>query len=436
MGALPDPRSSYALLIGVENYHARRRYQPLPTCRSSARRLAELMRDQELMWRLPPDRVELLGDRDGTAVDVTAQQARVALYEATMRPELEGGALLVCVSCHGHRFPNDGRYPRGLHLAMSDAHPGVPGTFLRFKEIEDMLAQAKRIKHRLLIIDACYANDLELRDSQGRVSAAPVDHLAIPGVVVLTATKYEQEACPRWGDTPWTAFLGATIETIQTGIRGYPETLTAVDVFTGAERLIDRADTQHETIPEPSIYQRGLSDIPLCRNEKFVPPHPAVPGPAAVVTFDDAESCFAAIEAAQADGNGDRIGGLVAGFCNQAGVRASEVAQLIARLTRTEFAGYAAVAYSMACQGRPASGITELAHCLHLADAPADVLLVTALHGRHHAGQVAAELYHRLLGSGCPECKSRAHQIAAQIIADAELVAEALAARPHGGGSD
>src|ERR1700677_2251738 len=166
MTNLLDPQRAFALLLGVRDYKSPAEYHPLPSCRASVERLYALLTDtgpDARMWKLPPERVCM------PAEPVTTDDARVALADAVDR-DLD--ALLVCISCHGARFADTHTDASELHLALSSSLAEHPGSHWRFGEIESKLGEAaQRIKHIVLIIDACYADGLEVRDRERGMSA-------------------------------------------------------------------------------------------------------------------------------------------------------------------------------------------------------------------------------------------------------------------------
>jgi hypothetical protein len=428
MNGLPNPKSAYALFIGVGRYNSPA-YGPLPGCPAAVGELADMMAKPApdgLMWRLPSDQVCVLGRDDG---QVTLAQARVALTDAAWRPGLD--SLLVCVSCHGFQYPNDGVNPDGLHLAMSDSDLKDPSSHLRFEDIYYQLEVAHRrrgVRHILLIVDTCFAEGARVRPGQGGRDAAEIDHLAVPGVIVLTATRYHTEAWPHWRDTPWTAFLGALIETIHAGDPGPRPILTAKNVFHIAKGRLAQARRDEDRIPEPFISGSDESEIPLCRNKAFSPPLKAHvgSGPASITEFDNADDCFSAIDDAHRTRHDDVIPGLLMNLCGRAEVPVGEVARMVQLLASSKFADYMPHFYAMVWAKRTVTDVARLACRLHRTDQPLDRLMA-ALRGREHGARDAVLLYWTILDSCCPDCPAAAELVAAHIAADPELAPEALA---------
>lgn len=423
MATLPDPNKAYALFIGSEHFNDPE-YRQLPSCRESVTDLSALSADPAgIMWRVPPHRLKVLGRDDGR---VALLDAQAALKDALRSEDLD--ALLVCVSCHGRRYPNDPE----LYLAMTDSDSDLPGTHLRFGDIRNLLvriARNRRVKHVLLIVDACYADGTEVDPGLGGGDATDIDDLEVPGVVVLTATMHQVKAWPHWRDTGRTAFLGALIDSIEAGVPSPRETLTAKNVFDAAAARLAEERRYEPRIPEPNIFRSGRSDIPLCSNAGYVAPLDpklsANPGPA--VVFSSAADCFAEITTAHGSGRDNEIPGIITGLCGRDDVPESEIAGLVSRLETTEFSGYVPRAYNDVCGHLPAASLARLLDSLHHNDVTVDERFTTSLRGRDHAGRVAAEVCWLLLESICDDCHAIADLIADLIIADSGLAPEALA---------
>jgi Caspase domain len=423
MTRLPDPAAAYALLIGVGEFEDAAHYAPLPSAHASVGKLAALLRDRDsrhAMWQLPDDRIEVLGPA------VTADQARKALQHAVSRPGL--AALLVCVSGHGHRYSDDGSHPPGLHLAMTNSSCDLPGSHWHFEELRSSLARAAAtVRHIVLIVDACWADGASVEPGQAGRDSAQVDRTEVPGVVVLTATRYRVAAWPRWRETGWTAFLGALIESIEAGISGSLETLTTVDVFDQARSRLAAAHAGDRRVPAPSISRYDLSDVPLCRNERYIEPAAvADPDQGEITDFRDVAACFAAIEARHRHDDDGLIPRIVEHFCGGRDVTEDDVAQLVRMLGESKFSGYQQYGYDAACARRPASAIAALAHSLHGGGGRVDdQLLSGAL--RRHAGPVVLGVYEAMARRGCPDCAEAAEALSARVLADAALSPAALA---------
>lgn len=424
MAGLPEPGAAYALLIGVSEFEDSSAYKPLPSTHASVTKLAALLKAEEsghTMWRLPQDRIKVLGP------EVTADEARKALQYAVSMKNLD--ALLVCISCHGHRYPDDGHHRPGLHLAMTSSIRDIPGSHWHFDEVRNSLElAAAKVRHILLIVDACWADGTSVEPGQGSGDTAQVDHLAVPGAVVLTATRYRVMAWPHWRGTGLTAFLGALIESIEGGVSGPVETLTAMDVFDQASSCLDAARHDNRQIPEPWVRRSGRSDVPLCRNQRYIRPVQVAEGELGEVTgFPDAEACFTAIKVRHRDGRDELIRGIVEHFCSSKALTEDDVAGLVQMLRASEFSGYLGHAYDAACAERSASEIAAFADRLHRHGVPIGSEILSSLRMRQHAGRVVLDVYQAMLKGGCPDCAEAAEALSAQVVDDPALSAEALA---------
>jgi hypothetical protein len=417
---LPRPEAAYALLIGAGEFEDAACYGPLPGAYRGVTRLAELVQAAEgdhAMWRLPQDRVDVLGPA------VTTDDARRALQRAVSRPGLE--ALLVVIGCHANRYADDGQYlaaqypagqyPAGLHLALTNSTWDLPGSHWHVVEIRRVLAQAAaRVRHIVLVVDA------------GQADAVPgeSDHLSVPGVVTMTATNYRPGAL----GPGWTPLLGALIQSIEAGVRSYRQPLTALDVFEAASRRLAAARRMSPEVPEAWASGPGRSDVPLCLNQQYIRPlRPAAPesGRAAAGEFTDAAECFTAIRALHQHQDDGLIPGVIDRFCGRPDVPPDEAAELVARLAASEFSAYRPYAYEASCAGRPAAGIAGLVHSLHLNGEPVSVpMLASSL--RQRPGRLLLGAYEALVTGRCGPCGAAAETLAAQVVADPVLAAAVL----------
>lgn len=425
MLGLPDPRRAYALLIGVENYpRSAQPYQALPASRHSVGRLHDLLTDtgsEGVMWRLPRSRVNLL-------TDPSAEDASAALLDATTRQDVD--SLLVCVSCHGSRY-DPGVGPPGLHLAMGTSRRDRPGSHWHYDEIRRDLQRAHaqgKIRQILLIVDACYADGLGEQEGQAGAAPPPDDELAVRGVSVLSATKYRVQAWPKWRDTQHTAFLGALIETIEEGIPGPDEVLSATQVFHDASRRMLLEKRNDRNISDPDIWRQGAGEIPLCRNRKRMAPvlieDAAASSPENALILRTADDCFGAIREARKQRKAENeIQGIIKNFCGDPNVSEYEIASLLKLLGASELSGYAGSVYAHFCAAREPGGIARFADELHhLTMRAADFgAVVTALRKRDDGGPLARDVYRLLRESRCADCAGQAEEFAILLVTDEEL---------------
>lgn len=411
------------MLIGVEKF-CDDDYPPLPTCRGSIDKLYDLLTDQHgNMWRLSPEQVNLVTE------PITADDAQIALEAAVEREDVH--SLLVCISTHGRRYDLD-LGPPGLHLAMSTSRGQTPRTHWRFDEISKVLERARRrIRHIVLIIDACYAHGLAVGPEVSGMAGASAASLklAVPGVTVLTATKDSRIAWPEWWweepggkrrESPYTAFLGSLIDSIEAGATGLPEILSARQVFEAAERRIADAQLTEPRIPSPDIFSRGSGEIPLCVN-KLKEPGEQPLGKAGIPLTADA--CFAEFVAHSAMQRNE----LVQDFCRDRDVSADQVASLVQKFESNGFSEYRKNVYGSFCAARSPADIALFADRLHLIDLDVDEpLIVKSLYGREKAARVAWAVHISMQESGCDDCARNAEAIGDLIASSDKLRNEAL----------
>ncbi len=424
---LGAPGRSYALLIGVSEFSDSASYQPLPSTFASVEKLGELLRatgDGLPTWQ----HVEVLGPC------VTADAAREALEIAVSAPRLN--ELIVCISCHGHRYSEDGHHRAGLHLVMTNSVQSRPGSHWHFDEVRNVLeAAANKIKHILLIVDACWADGVSIEPGQGGGEQVQLDnHLAVPGVVVLTATKYRVMAWPHWPDsdgvdTGWTAFLGALIDSIEHGVSGSAPTLTVGAVYWEARRQIIEAQKRERRIPTPEIRTSGMAEFPLCRNKGYSKQEDLAEGAIdAALTFANAKICFEAINECRHSERDGQIPSIIERFCGNADVAQDEIAQLIERLRSKELSRYLDHAYAMACSNRSAASIAIFVDRLHRNGVPIGREIYSTLRSHSHPGRVMVDVYLALLANKCAACEQVAEAISARLLDDdPNLSAAALA---------
>ncbi|BBC30591.1 hypothetical protein SGFS_018850 [Streptomyces graminofaciens] len=140
--AVPDPKASRAVLVGV---HAYTRLEPLPPVAAGVTRLAQLLRDPSV-WGLPATHVTVLGsDASGDAI---LGAIRDAASECT-------DTLLVYFAGHGLRD----RSGEQLYLALADAdddHPEIGS--LSYSSLRLVVGRAGyKARRRITLLDCCYS---------------------------------------------------------------------------------------------------------------------------------------------------------------------------------------------------------------------------------------------------------------------------------------
>ncbi len=210
VGRLPDPRRSYAVLIGSASYVSAD-LDDLPAVAGSLTGLAEVLTDPAL-GVLPPDRCIVVAD---PASARTAQRA-LRKYAA-----LAHDTLLVYWAGHGVSGPDD-----GLYLGAGDTDVDeLPVTALAIGHIREAMLRSPAA-NRILILDYCFAGHAV----PGGVTPAPAGQAPIGGVYTLVSA-LPGARCFSPPQAMYTAFTGALIGIMRSGVPGGPELLTLATVY-------------------------------------------------------------------------------------------------------------------------------------------------------------------------------------------------------------
>lgn len=256
---LPDPSSSYAVLIGASTY---RSLTDLPAVRNNLEALAEVLTDPAL-GGLRPEHCVVVHD----PVEVRAVYRTLLHY--AQRP---ADTLLVYFAGHGRTDLRN-----NLYLALTDTAPEelrVSG--LPFDLVRELLTDSPAA-NKVLILDCCFSG--QAIPAMGGTADAIVGQLGIEGTYTLTATPATAVALAPIGAT-YTAFTGELLTLLRTGVPDGPQLLTfAVLYRLLLDSLISRG------MPRPG--QRGtgtIDQLALTRN----PAHAAnvAPRPSAVRARD------------------------------------------------------------------------------------------------------------------------------------------------------
>jgi len=240
---LPDPRCSYALLIGTSTYRSGE-LADLLTVRNNLDGLFQVLTDPGL-GGLPADRCIVLVD----PTDVRMVYRTLRQY-ATLATD----TLLVYFAGHGHTdLRNE------LYLSLTDTNPDeLRITALPFDLIREVLSDSPAT-NRVLILDCCFSGraipDLSSHDE------AILGQVGIEGTYTLTATPATAVALAPTGAT-YTAFTGELLTLLRTGIPDGPELLTFATIY---RRLLHALTTRG--LPRPGQRGTGTVDqLALTRN--------------------------------------------------------------------------------------------------------------------------------------------------------------------------
>jgi hypothetical protein len=207
---LPDPRRSYAVLIGSSRYGPAG-LSDLPAVAGNLAGLASVLTDPAL-GGFPRDRCIVVPD------PASAGAAGRTLREYAARAE---DTLLVYWAGHGWPGPGD-----EFHLGVTGGADGLsPGALAVGLVREAMLSSPAA--HRILILDCCFSGRVVPVTG---VTYALLGQAATEGADVLVSAPPSPVYFSRPKET-CTAFTGALIGIMRNGIPGGPELLTLGTIY-------------------------------------------------------------------------------------------------------------------------------------------------------------------------------------------------------------
>ncbi|REF01156.1 serine/threonine-protein kinase [Thermomonospora umbrina] len=230
-----DPWASRAVLIGVGT--------DIPTVDADLQGMADTLRDADL-WGLPPDRCAVVRD---------PRRPEHVLGPLAQAGEAATDTLVVYYTGEAHLEDGTGELVLGLAGARGDGVP-YPTVLSAFRR-----STAQR---RIMILDCPYA-------SVAWVSGPADDHAT---EIVLTSPGGHVSS--PYGDAH-SAFTGALLETVLTGLPGLGRHLDIEAVHAGVTRALRAGG-----VPEPAVMVRhGNRPVRLFRNMAGVPARPESIGP-------------------------------------------------------------------------------------------------------------------------------------------------------------
>ena len=207
---LPDPRRSYAVLIGSSRYRSAE-LSDLPAVAGNLAGLAEVLTDPAL-GGFPPDRCIVVTD------PASAPAARRMLREYAALAE---DTLLVYWAGHG------GPGPGGeFHLSVTGAAGSPPAGALAVGHIREAMLRSPAA-HRILILDCCFSGRVVPVTG---VTGVLLGQAASEGADVLVSAPPSPVYFSRPRET-YTSFTGALITIMRNGIPGGPEFLTLGTIY-------------------------------------------------------------------------------------------------------------------------------------------------------------------------------------------------------------
>jgi len=263
MPTLPDPGRSRAVLIGASTYTY---LEPLPAVRNNLTGLHAVLTDPALGW-LPAGKCSI----------VSEPRTPVDLYRA-LRKDAEAAedTLLVYFAGHGRT----GDRSNELFLCLPASNPDeLSFTALAYEQLHDAVAASRAVK-KVVILDCCFSGRA-LADLAGDEETI-VGQVGIEGTYILTATRGNAVAMAPPG-ARYTAFTGALLELLHTGIPGGPELLTPAVIFPTLKHTLTS-----RRLPAPrQLGSDTITHLAFARNAAYAQPRtepePALTGQARIL---------------------------------------------------------------------------------------------------------------------------------------------------------
>lgn len=260
MDEIADPGRSQAVFFGASRFAADSGLADLVAVDENLVRLPELLREQRV-WGLPEANVTVLGQEQLGSRDA---ESRV-LDAVDAAAERADDLLVVYYAGHGLLDPED-----QLLLALPGTRQGKVHTAMRYSALRGVLASAKHVPRKVLILDCCFA---------GAASGTPMGGGILPaipspaGAFLLSAAAPTATALCVPGER-YSAFTGELITLLDRGLDA-DAPLLRMDVI--AEHL--DAELARKGRPRPWPDGRGrASGIVLAKNVAYkAPPRVAPP---------------------------------------------------------------------------------------------------------------------------------------------------------------
>ncbi|WP_433203987.1 caspase, EACC1-associated type [Nocardia sp. CA-107356] len=237
---LPDPDGSYAVLIGAAKYGADSGFISFPSIKRSMDEFAEFLRSTTGLQNVttvldPPD-----GASFSTALTAANATDLLLFYYV------------------GHGVPVDNE----LHLTHTGSHADhadfttVPYTAIRAK------IKASRAQVKIVILDCCHSGKAFGRGVLADGANVLVEAADIEGTFVLTATDEKKRFAAASDDAGRTAFTGALLDVLRSGIPSADRYLTMSAIFHELRARLPAAN-----LPNPKALERGTAaDLALTHN--------------------------------------------------------------------------------------------------------------------------------------------------------------------------
>ena len=210
MARLPDPTRSLAILIGCSEYEL---LEALPAVTANLSDVRDILTDS-VLGGFGPDSCTILDESTQLLQVCKALRAQAQRAEDTFLVYYAGHGLL------GMR--------NELHLALSATDPDeLRATALAYDLVRDVLLDCPAL-NRIVILDCCFAG--AALQAMTDPAAGVIGQTGIEGSYVLAAAPADKTALAPSG-ARYTAFTGALLEHLTTGIPEGPDLLTLADLY-------------------------------------------------------------------------------------------------------------------------------------------------------------------------------------------------------------
>jgi hypothetical protein len=241
---LPDPRRSRAVLIGVGRYSSAG-LEDLPAVANNLRDLAGRLAHP------------LLGALSADSIAVLPDPGDVRTVYRALRQCAAGTEDTVLVYFAGHGMVTGPR--NELYLALAGTDPDeLAVSALPYELIREVLRDSPA-ENKVVILDCCFAG--RAIDAMSGAGQAILGQIAVAGTYTLAATPANALALAPAG-ARHTAFTGALLQFLDSGLPGGPELLTLHEIYRHLRHRM-----RLDSLPLPEQRTVGMADsLALTRN--------------------------------------------------------------------------------------------------------------------------------------------------------------------------
>ncbi|MEO3973188.1 SUMF1/EgtB/PvdO family nonheme iron enzyme [Streptomyces sp. CAU 1734] len=249
MPALPDPHTSRAVLLGTGTFE-RPELPDISAIRNNLSALAEALRS-ERVWGLPRDHCVVVPD-PSTNIELL-DPIVAAAQQAT-------DTLILYYAGHGLVDSKHG----DLHLTLTTTDTRRIYTAVPYSNVRDIVLDS-RAARRIVILDCCYSG--RALGTMADPATTVVNEASAEGTYILAAAAENKIALAPPGE-PFTAFTGAFLDTLRTGIPGESEMLNLDAIY---NQVLGRMRESSRPLPQKRD-RNTAGRLSLVHNQA----HPAV----------------------------------------------------------------------------------------------------------------------------------------------------------------